>query len=329
MEQERPIMRDTWGRTIDYLRISLTDRCNLRCRYCMPSDVPSVSHDDILRYEEILEICEAAVSLGINRFKVTGGEPLVRKGALSFISRLTSLPGVRDMTLTTNGQLLQDALPALMQAGVSSINISLDTLLASQYAALTGGGRLDTVLSAVRQALTLPIRIKLNAVLLEETASQILPLAMLARDWPLDVRFIELMPIGCGRQMKGIATGEALSRLKQVWPDLTPCQRHGNGPAVYYGSASLTGNIGFIGANTHRFCHSCNRLRLTSTGILKPCLCYEQGVSVKDIIRGGRTDRQERLRQAVARAVLAKPEQHQFADADRITEHKTMNQIGG
>ena len=112
-------MRDTWGRTIDYLRISLTDRCNLRCRYCMPSDVPSVSYDDILRYEEILEICEAAVSLGINRFKVTGGEPLVRKGALSFISRLTSLPGVRDVTLTTNGQFLQDALPALMQAGGS------------------------------------------------------------------------------------------------------------------------------------------------------------------------------------------------------------------
>ena len=323
-------MRDTWGRTIDYLRISLTDRCNLRCRYCMPSDVPLVSHDDILRYEDILEICEAAVSLGINRFKVTGGEPLVRKGVLSFISRLTSLPGVRDVTLTTNGQLLQDALPALVQAGVSSINISLDTLSAGQYAFLTGGGRLDAVLSAVRQALTLPVRIKLNAVLLAETASQILPLATLARDWPLDVRFIELMPIGCGRQMKGISTDEAFSRIKSAWPDLRLCMdRRGNGPAVYYGSASFTGSIGFIGANTHRFCHGCNRLRLTSTGILKPCLCYEQGISVKDMVRSGRMDRQDLLRQAVARAVLAKPEQHQFADADRITEHKTMNQIGG
>ena len=152
-------MRDTWGRTIDYLRISLTDRCNLRCRYCMPSDVPSVGHDEILRYEEILEICNAAVSLGINRFKVTGGEPLVRKGALSFISKLTALPGVCDVTLTTNGQLLNKALPVLCQAGVSSINISLDTLSASQYANLTGGGKLDVVLSALRQALTRPVRI--------------------------------------------------------------------------------------------------------------------------------------------------------------------------
>lgn len=329
MGKETTHMRDTWGRTIDYLRISLTDRCNLRCRYCMPSDVPSVGHDEILRYEEILEICNAAVSLGINRFKVTGGEPLVRKVALSFISKLTALPGVCDVTLTTNGQLLNKALPVLCQAGVSSINISLDTLSASQYANLTGGGKLDVVLSALRQALTRPVRIKVNAVLLEETVSQILPLAELARDWPLDVRFIELMPIGCGRQMKGVPVGEAFSRLKQVWPDLSPCRHHGNGPAVYYGSTSLTGHIGFIGANTHQFCHSCNRLRLTSTGVLKPCLCYEQGISVRDIIRSGLPDRQERLRQAVTRAIMAKPEQHQFSDASRITEHKTMNQIGG
>lgn len=323
-------MRDSWGRTIDYLRLSLTDRCNLHCTYCMPENLPHLKHADILRYEEILTICQAAVLLGINRFKVTGGEPLVRRGAISFIRRLVRLPGVSDVTLTTNGQKLAEYLDDLAEAGVSSINISLDTLDAAQYSQLTGGGHLSAVLAAVKEAVNGPYRIKINAVLLEETKQQILPLAELAWNYPLDVRFIELMPIGYGRSLPGLTAEEALKQLKKAYPQLQSETRQDNGPAVYYSSPALQGDIGFIAANTHQFCQSCNRMRLTSTGFLKPCLCYDTGVSLRDILRGSQIeDIQPALRQAIQEAVRLKPQQHCFADEKTITEHKTMNQIGG
>ena len=160
-------MKDKWGRDIDYLRLSLTDRCNLRCRYCMPEAVDSVGHDAVLRYEEILTVCRAALALGIDRFKITGGEPLVRKGALSFMAVLKALPGVRSVTLTTNGILLKKALPDLIRLGVDGINISLDTLDAGQYAALTGGGSLHTVVQALEAAAAENVNVKVNAVLLK------------------------------------------------------------------------------------------------------------------------------------------------------------------
>lgn len=322
-------MIDTYGREINYLRISLTDRCNMRCQYCMPGDVPSVGHDEILRYEEILLICRAALQVGIHRFKITGGEPLVRKGAVAFMQSLRQLPGVRSMTLTTNGLLLQPHIAALKHMAVDAVNISLDSLHAGQFRKISGVDGLSCVRQALAQTVQAGIQTKVNAVLLRQTRSQLLPLAKLAEMMPVDVRFIEMMPIGYGAQQQGWSADEALAVLQSAYPDLHAVQRHGNGPAVYYASQKLQGCLGMIAANTHKFCRQCNRMRLTSTGFLKPCLCYDDGVDLKAIVRSGRTDMLAALRQAICRAAAQKPAGHCFDTAGQITENKTMNQIGG
>ena len=322
-------MIDTYGREINYLRISLTDRCNMRCQYCMPGDVPSVGHDEILRYEEILLICRVALQVGIHRFKITGGEPLVRKGAVAFMQSLRQLPGVRSMTLTTNGLLLQPHIAALKHMAVDAVNISLDSLHAGQFRKISGVDGLSCVRQALAQTVQAGIQTKVNAVLLRQTRSQLLPLAKLAEMMPVDVRFIEMMPIGYGAQQQGWPADEALAVLQSAYPDLHAVQRHGNGPAVYYTSQKLQGCLGMIAANTHKFCRQCNRMRLTSTGFLKPCLCYDDGVDLKAIVRSGRTDMLAALRQAICRAAAQKPAGHCFDTAGQITENKTMNQIGG
>ena len=322
-------MIDTYGREINYLRISLTDRCNMRCQYCMPGDVPSVGHDEILRYEEILLICRAALQVGIHRFKITGGEPLVRKGAVAFMQSLRQLPGVRSMTLTTNGLLLQPHIAALKHMAVDAVNISLDSLHAGQFRKISGVDGLSCVRQALAQTVQAGIQTKVNAVLLRQKRSQLLPLAKLAEMMPVDVRFIEMMPIGYGAQQQGWSADEALAVLQSAYPDLHAVQRHGNGPAVYYASQKLQGCLGMIAANTHKFCRQCNRMRLTSTGFLKPCLCYDDGVDLKAIVRSGRTDMLAALRQAICRAAAQKPAGHCFDTAGQITENKTMNQIGG
>ena len=323
-------MRDAFGREINYMRLSVTDRCNLRCRYCMPAEgVPPTSHTDILRYEELLRVAQAAVSLGIDRFKVTGGEPLVRRGITDFIRSLKSLPGVRQVTLTTNGLLLPSLLDGLLDAGLDAVNISLDTRDNAQYQAITRSSHTaDEVLHAVRLcAGRLPT--KVNAVLLSETAAQLVPLARLAEELLVDVRFIERMPLGAAdASASEPAHKETIDLLRAAWPDLASVQKRcGNGPARYYASTKLNGCIGLIEAVSHAFCASCNRVRLTSTGLLKPCLCYEQGTDLKPLLRGGADN--AALRDAIGQAVRDKPAAHCFAQQDAVTEHKSMNQIGG
>ena len=314
-------MRDALGREINYMRLSVTDRCNLRCRYCMPAEgVPPTAHGDILRYEELLRVAQAAVSLGIDRFKVTGGEPLVRRGITDFIRSLKSLPGVKQVTLTTNGLLLPSLLDGLLDAGLDAVNISLDTRDNAQYQFITRSSHTaDEVLHTVR----------LCAGRLPETAAQLIPLAQLAEELPVDVRFIERMPLGAADI--GAAESvhrEVIDRLHAVWPDLAPFQeRRGNGPARYYASSGLRGCIGLIEAVSHAFCASCNRVRLTSTGLLKPCLCYETESDLKPLLRGGADD--AALRDAIEQAVQDKPAAHCFAERQAVTERKSMNQIGG
>ena len=323
-------MRDALGREISYMRLSVTDRCNLRCRYCMPAEgVPATAHGDILRYEELLRVAQAAVSLGIDRFKVTGGEPLVRRGITDFIRSLKALPGVKQVTLTTNGLLLPSLLDGLLDAGLDAVNISLDTRDNAQYQFITRSSHTaDEVLHTIRLcAGRLPT--KINAVLLPETAAQLIPLAYLAEELPVDVRFIELMPLGAtdigATESVHI---EVIDLLRAVWPDLSPVrERRGNGPARYYASAKLHGCIGLIEAVSHAFCASCNRVRLTSTGLLKPCLCYETGSDLKPLLRGGADD--AALRDAIEQAVRGKPAAHCFAERQAVTERKSMNQIGG
>lgn len=321
-------MMDQWGRQINYLRLSITDRCNMRCRYCMPDGIRSLKHDDILRYEEFLRLSEIALSLGINRFKVTGGEPLVRRNAVDFIAALKALPGVEQVTLTTNGYFLEQALPALQKAHIDGINISLDTLDGCQFRRLTGVDGCSKVLTAIEKCTAAGIRTKVNAVLLRENADQVIALAGLAQRLPVDVRFIEIMPIGYGRDYMGMTEDEALTVLAREYGPMEPLQEcRGNGPAVYFGSKRLLGRIGFIAAQTHRFCQSCNRLRLTSTGRLKPCLCYDEGVELKPLLRQGASD--ETLVQAFLEALRHKPWQHCFENDQAMTERKAMYQIGG
>lgn len=323
-------MIDQWGRNIHYLRVSITDRCNMRCRYCMPCGMPEIAHPEILRYEEYLRICKAAVAQGFTCFKITGGEPLVRKDAIEFMAALKNLKGVHNVTITTNGYFLEAALPALIKAGIDGVNISLDTLDAAQFKRITGVDAGTKVLSAIEASVKAGIRTKVNSVLLKETKDQILPLARLAKRLPVDMRFIEIMPIGYGRKFAGLSADEALALVTREFPDLQPAhEKRGNGPATYFKSEALIGRIGMIAANSHRFCEACNRMRLTSTGLLKPCLCYDAGIELKPILRSGSGDVDEALRQAFRRAVMQKPSGHCFDDLATMTETKMMSQIGG
>ena len=323
-------MLDQYGRKIDYLRISVTDRCNLRCRYCMPEPVGTVQHADILRYEEILRICRAAAELGITKFKVTGGEPLVRAGCVDFITALKKQPGTEQVTLTTNGLLLEKNLDALTAAGLDGVNISFDSPDNARFRRITGytGDGADTLLRVLKECCAKGLKTKINAVLLEETEADAPALAAIAAKLPVDVRFIELMPIGFGTTMKRVSPEDILTALQERWPDLAPTdERRGNGPAHYYKSAALLGRIGFIDAVSHKFCAECNRVRLASTGQLKPCLCYADSADLRALIRGGCTDGE--LREALRAAVYAKPRAHCFDTNAVITEKHAMSQIGG
>lgn len=318
-------MVDQFGRTIDYMRLSVTDRCNLRCRYCMPNGVVPVAHADVLTYEELLRVAAVGVELGITKFKVTGGEPLARLGCVDFIARLKTLPGVEQVTLTTNGVLLGPAIPRLAEIGIDGVNVSLDAPGREDFAAITGFDLLPQVLDSIDGLLGLGIRTKLNCVLLPGCEGRLVPLARFA-GWGLDVRFIEVMPIGAGALDSGPSRDEALDVLRREWPDLHEVdERRGNGPAHYYATAALTGRVGMIDAVSHRFCNRCNRVRLTSTGLLKPCLCYGEGADLRAVLR----ERPGELRETLRAAIYGKPQAHCFACAEHITEQKAMGQIGG
>ena len=327
--QVEPIMIDKYGRNIDYLRISLTDRCNLRCIYCMPEEgVKSLSHAEILTYDEILRICRCGAELGIRKIKLTGGEPLVRKGCASLAGQIKAIPGIEKVTLTTNGILLEEQLDDLLKAGIDAINISLDTLDREKYQEITGTDACETVRQAVAAAAESGIRTKVNTVLQSDgDKTEWKALITLAESLPVDVRFIELMPIGYGKENTGVSNLELLDEIRKVYPDIRKDSKiHGNGPAVYYQIPGFTGGIGFISAMHGKFCKNCNRIRLTSTGDLKPCLCYGDTYPLKDLLRNGT---EEEIRKQIKRAIEQKPAAHCFEEPGAITEAHQMAQIGG
>ena len=324
-------MLDQFGRDIRYLRISVTDRCNLRCRYCMPAQgVAWVDHSAILSYEQMVHIARLAAQLGVEKIRLTGGEPLVRKGLAGLVRDLKGVDGIRSVTLTTNGILLAQHLPELLDAGLDGVNISLDTLDKAQFTAITRRDGLEQVLEGLEAALAAShLRVKLNCVPSGENDNQLVPLAALARDHRLDVRFIELMPIGLGSTLPRRTESQVLDRLVEAFGPALPCpQGGGDGPGKYAAFSGFTGRVGFISAMTHQFCHQCNRVRLTATGFLKTCLQYEEGVELKPLLERGATD--EALLHAIRTAIYAKPACHHFA-APRTAgdEQHNMNQIGG
>lgn len=324
-------MIDSHGRKIDYMRISITDRCNLRCQYCMPEEIKSMEHSEILRFEELLELCSHAVTLGITKFKVTGGEPLVRKGCLSFLRSLKSIPGVEQVTLTTNGVLLKEVLPELEAIGIDGINISLDTLSPDTYEKMTQRKEFTGVLDSIIAAQASKIRTKINCVLLKGINDhEFFDLIHLAKDYQLDVRFIEIMPIGYGKGFEGFDKKDLLEKIAEKYPDYqVEHQIHGNGPASYVKIPGFKGCIGFIDAIHGKFCDQCNRIRLTSDGILKLCLYYENGLDLKKILRSGASS--EELLEAMKSIIYKKPAEHQFhlTAKEGTEELKNMSQIGG
>lgn len=325
-------MIDSYGRKIEYLRISVTDRCNLRCRYCMPNGVDLISMKDILSFEEIVEVAKAAASIGISRLKVTGGEPLVRIGCTDLIAQLKAVDGIEEVTLTTNGILLSKYLDDLLRAGTDAVNISLDTLDKEKYRAITGFDQLENVLQSIDDCLSRGVHLKINCVLQQGLNDDEWPdLIMLAKDNRLDVRFIEIMPIGQGALFNPISNDDILCRMMKRFPGIEEDDRkHGNGPAKYVSIPGFTGGVGFISALHGKFCSSCNRLRMTAVGELKPCLCFGDTIDLREILRSkDDPERHQLLKDTLTKAIMSKPESHCFEDRSLITENKRMISIGG
>ena len=325
-------MFDAYGRNIHYLRLSVTDLCNLRCRYCMPDGVPKLAHEDILTYEEFLRLAALFAQCGIDTVRITGGEPLVRRGVEQLTAGLKAIPGIRRVALTTNGVLLAQKLPALLAAGLDSVNISLDTLHPETFRRITGKDELAAVQNGIRAALASGIPVKLNCVpQAGVNEGELEQLAALAQNNALQVRFIEMMPIGYGAAMPCISGPELRARFARRWPELAPlstAQEHalGDGPAVYYTVPGWQGSIGFIAAVHGKFCASCNRVRLTSQGFLRPCLASETGCDLRALLRSGADDAQ--LLAAIRETIWAKPREHHFNDSS-MPATRGMYRIGG
>lgn len=315
-------MTDRYGRKIEYLRLSVTERCDLNCVYCRPeTTVHSCADPD---KESLINICRAAAELGIKRIRITGGEPLTRADCPELVREIKAISGIECVYLTTNGTRLEQTAQALSNAGVDGINISLDTADSEEYKSITRHDRLEAVNRGIDEAYRLGIRLKLNCVVTSRTNEKtITGLLRFPKNRHIDLRFIELMPIGGGRDSKTISNAELLKMIRGK-VQLEKCGYKSSGPAVYYSSPELKGRIGFISAMSHSFCSECNRLRVTSDGILKPCLCYSSDISLKGI-----TDNPDKLRNAFLLAAELKPLSHCFNSETGITENHTMDMIGG
>lgn len=323
-------MIDSCGRSIDYLRISITDRCNLRCVYCMPeAGAESFSHDDVLRFEEIVRVVRLMTDLGIKHLRLTGGEPTARRDWPRLVEMLNALPGIETISLTTNGLLLDGQVSRLPAMGISALNLSMDSLDPDIYRRMTRGGDVSQALRVLEDALSAGLRVKINAVPVRGLNEDGLPqLAELARKRPVDVRFIELMPIGCGRGLSPIPSDEILRRMEAAFGPLVPDgTAHGFGPARYGKPAGFCGSLGVISPLSHAFCDRCNRVRLTADGYFKLCLNHTAGLDLRALLRGDVTD--EALLHAIRGAIERKPARGGFYDALEDPESRRMNAIGG
>ncbi|HOV78950.1 MAG TPA: GTP 3',8-cyclase MoaA [Bacillota bacterium] len=326
-------MKDSYLREINYLRISVTDRCNLRCRYCMPREgVRTIPHEEILRLEEIEFIVRAAVLAGIRKVRLTGGEPLLRKGLEELVRRIAGVREVDDISLTTNGLLLPGRAGVLKEAGLKRVNISLDTLRADRYREITRGGELAGAWEGINSALAAGLHpVKLNTVVIrgfndDETAA----IARVTVNRPLHVRFIELMPIGASNSWAAdrfVPAGEIMDAINKKLGQLLPVEKpEGGGPAKYYRLKGAAGTVGFITSMSEHFCGRCNRLRLTSSGGLRPCLYDSREIDLKEPLRRGASLKE--LAALIEDAVAVKPDRHRMFEGWR-DQRRVMSQIGG
>ncbi|MCE5210850.1 MAG: GTP 3',8-cyclase MoaA [Deltaproteobacteria bacterium] len=330
-------MLDKYNREINYLRVSITDRCNLHCVYCRPKEGISLQgHEDILRYEEIIRVVSIAVKMGLIKVRVTGGEPLVRRGCIDFLSQLKKIDGLQDISLTTNGIFLEKCAQNIFDAGVSRINISLDSLNKDKYSKITREGDLDAVLRGIAKAEEVGFSpIKINTVAIKGfNDDEVLDFARLAVDKPFQIRFIELMSVGqpgldCHKDY--LPAKQLLQKISEHY-ELERIENNHNksaGPARIFKIKGGRGEIGFINPVSHHFCSTCNRLRLTSDGKLRACLLNEAEIDLKKALRENCSDAE--LEKLIWDAVLLKPKQHDLICTENILKKCTrnMSEIGG
>lgn len=318
-------LRDKFGRKINYLRISITDRCNLRCKYCMPEDgVELKNHSEILSFEEIIKIVEIGKKLGVEKVRITGGEPLVRLGVEDLISSLAKL-NLEDISMTTNGVLLPDKAEALKKAGLNRVNISLDTLKKEKFEEITRRDYFDKVTAGIESALAVGLKpVKINTVVMKGfNDDEILDFVELSRDKELHIRFIEYMPLGGEADQENFMSSKETKELIGSHYELMPAFTKGSGPAKYLKVPGAAGTIGFISALSEHFCSECNRMRLTADGRFKPCLASNKEVKISEKM----TDKD--IHDAYKKALEIKPSAHHLNFADNDKHDRKMSQIGG
>lgn len=323
-------MKDKYGREIDYLRISLTDKCNLRCIYCMEEKGNDFfDEEEKLTKDEICKIVNGCSKLGIKKIRLTGGEPLVRKDIVELVEAINKIEGIEEIYITTNGILLEDKVHILKKAGLKGVNISLDSLKVEMFNKLTRLGELKKVLNSIDKCLEHGINVKLNVVMIKGmNEDEILDFVNLTLDKNIDVRFIELMPIGVGSKFKGVSNEEIIKIINENYIDIEEVKKNKNGgPATYIKIKDAKGKVGFISAISNCFCEECNRIRLTSEGFLKQCLHYNYGIDLKKLLRNGA--KEEEIINAIKENIFNKPEKHLFMKKSEDKELKFMNKIGG
>lgn len=321
---------DTYGRRINYLRLSVTDRCNLRCSYCMPAQgVPKLSHDEMLSYEELLRVASESVALGIEKIRITGGEPLVRRGLVGFVERLAAIAGLKELVLTTNGLLLGEMALPLRRAGVRRLNISLDSLKPEIFAGITRGGDLRKVIDGIAAAEDAGFPpVKINMVVMRGVNDdELLDFAALTLRRPYTVRFIEYMPTTREKGWNSLCVSgsEILERIGRRYPLVPLVSAEMAGPARNFKLSGAAGAIGIITPISGHFCDSCNRIRVTAAGLVRGCLFADQGIDLKQHLRS--PDNGE-LRETLRRIVTGKPGRHRLAEEDGAGQ-VAMSRIGG
>ncbi len=325
---------DNHGRKINYLRLAVTDRCNLRCFYCMPEHgIDWLGRDELMSYEEMLRICTVLIKSGIEKIRITGGEPFARKDIMSFLTQLSTINGLKELTLTTNGVLTAPYIPELKKIGIKSVNLSLDTLDREKFRSITHRDELPAVLETMEQLLAHGIQVKLNTVVMDSrNTDDILPIVALTKDLPISVRFIEEMPFnGDSHQYQSLSWDyiRILNTIKKEYPEMAKLQDAAYSTSYNYYIPGHKGSIGLIAAYTRSFCGTCNRIRITPQGTLKTCL-YDNGVmNVRDLMRGGLSDAD--IETHVLDAIGNRAKDGWIAEKNRANEpvHESMSTIGG
>lgn len=325
-------LSDGFGRKIEYLRLSITDRCDFRCIYCMSEDPCFLEREQVLSLEELAFIGRAFTELGVSKIRLTGGEPLVRSDCDRLVTQLAALPGLKDLSMTSNGSRLAKLAPALKAAGLNRLNISLDTLKSDLFTTLTRNGKLERVLKGIDAAKAAGFdRIKINAVILKgRNENEIIDLLEYCRQKQLDIAFIEEMPLGVMEERslpRHMSSSDVREIINQRWPLSLSSKRTG-GPARYYSMADSPIHIGFISPHSHNFCHECNRVRVTAEGRLLLCLGNEHSLDLKQIIRSHPGDI-DVLKQVIFEAIQRKPKEHHFDDPNQVQILRFMNSTGG